>query len=177
MKIKTMRRDEWLRPIEKEYTYMTLKESNGEAGLLQIKKVNSPLYVFHDNQEKCIADDGYSWLQVARKDSHVWLTAMFNEKDELLECYFDITNKNIILFNGNSSFEDLYLDIVFFPNGQIKLLDEDELEDAYHKNLVTLNQLKLAYKVTKILMDWLSIKINQQTLIDFCNETYFKLKQ
>ncbi|MEG2488660.1 DUF402 domain-containing protein, partial [Anaerorhabdus sp.] len=154
-------------------------DDNTEAGLIQMKKLAKPLYISYnkDTPSKCIADNGYSWLQVARKDSHVWITAMFNENDELLECYFDITNKNIILPDGESSFEDLYLDVVFFPNGQIDLLDEDELEDACVNGVITQQQVESAYNTANILMDWLKKSTNQQILIDFCKETYFSLKQ
>ncbi len=178
MKTKTMKRSEWWRLEECLFSSKEI-DDNTEAGLIQMQKLAKPLYIFYSNDmpSKCIADNGYSWLQVARRDSHVWITAMFNEHDELLECYFDMTNKNIILPDGESSFEDLYLDVVFFPDGQIDLLDEDELEDAYAQGVITKEQVELSYSTANILMDWLRKPTNQQILMDFCKETYFSLKQ
>lgn len=178
MKTKTMKRSEWWRLEECKFTSCSLDQMT-EAGLIQMKKLAKPLFIHYnaENPNKCIADNGYSWLQIAKKDAHIWTTAMFNEHDELLECYFDITNQNFILPNGDSSFEDLYLDVVFFPNGQIDLLDEDELEEALQNNIISKQQFDLAYTIANQHIAWLENIENQQALIQFCNKVYCDLKR
>lgn len=175
MKRKTMRRDEWLRVIEKEYTFMTLEEYAGEVGLIQINKVQSPLYVLHENKRKCIADNGYVWLQFALDNQNFWLTAMFNEFEELVECYFDITNKNYILPNGDSYFDDLYLDLVFFLDNNYQLLDEDELEEAFIKNEISCDQVNLAYQISNGLIT--RLHNHNDELKELCLKYYKLLKK
>lgn len=172
-----MKRSEWWRLEECKFTSCSL-DSTTEAGLIQMKKLAKPLFIHYnaENPHKCIADNGYSWLQIARKDDHIWTTAMFDENNELLECYFDITNQNLIHPNGESSFEDLYLDVVFFPDGQIDLLDEDELEEALQNDVITQQQYDLAYQTANQHIAWLQQIENQKNLIQLCNQVYGELK-
>lgn len=177
MKTKTMKRSEWWRLEECKFTSCSL-DNNTEVGLIQMVKLAKPLFVHYndENPQKCIADNGYSWLQIAKKDEHIWTTVMFNENGELLEFYFDITNQNVIKPDGESSFEDLYLDVVFFPSGQIDLLDEDELEDALQNGIITQEQFELAYQIANQHINWLKQPANQQELIAFSQHIYSQLK-
>lgn len=177
MKTKSMKRTEWWRLKECKFTYKTINPTI-EAGLIQMQKLAEPLYVTypHTTTPKCIAANGYSWLQLAFKNYNLWCTAMFDEQNTLLECYFDVTANNYLHPEGNSYFEDLYLDIIFFPDGTINLLDEDELLDALNKKIITPNQVEQAYTTAKQCIAWLEVKENQTNLISFCYQTFNQLK-
>lgn len=176
MKTKTMKRSEWWRLEECKFNSCSIDEDT-EAGLIQMEKLVKPLYVkYRYTTEKCIADNGYAWLQIAKKDTNVWLTAMYDKTNTLVECYFDMTSMNYIKPNGDSSFDDLYLDVVFFPNGNIEILDEDELQEAYTKKIITKELFDLANTTARKLINWLQDPIHQHQLITCCNRIYTKLK-
>lgn len=175
MKLKTMKRKEWTRLKECQFAFKTIDE-NTESGYIKMINLTAPLTVniANTNQVKCIADNGYTWIQFGFRHHNLWLTAMFDTNDKLVECYFDITEKNVIKPNGDSYFYDLYLDVVFFTNGNIELLDEDELHDALNNQEISQNQYSNAYKTSKTLITWLENEEHQQQLIDYCYYNYFQ---
>ena len=70
---------------------------------------------------------------------------MYNEKKEIVQYYIDITEKNVINDYENSCFYDIFLDIVLLPDGEIFLLDEDELKKALDDKIITKVQYDRAY--------------------------------
>ncbi|MEI2666228.1 hypothetical protein [Rossellomorea sp. LJF3] len=48
--------------------------------------------------------------------------------------------------------DDLFLDIVVLPSGEIFLLDEDELEQAYKNRMISENMYDLAWNESKEMM-------------------------
>ena len=77
---------------------------------------------------KCIMDNNYKWLEFYDYSSKVKLTAIYDENSEIIEWYFDIA-REIGKDNGIPYEDDLYLDVVVTPSGEIILLDEDELKE------------------------------------------------
>ena len=65
------------------------------------------------------------------------MSAAYDEKNEIIEWYFDIA-RCIGKENGIPYEDDFYLDVVLTPNGKIILLDEDEFEEAFKRNEITL---------------------------------------
>ena len=59
----------------------------------------------------------------------MFLTAIYDAKNKIVEWYFDIAKK-IGKENGIPYEEDLYLDVIVKPDFQIVLLDEDDLQEA-----------------------------------------------
>ena len=100
----------------------------------------------------CLANNGYIWIQHFPKDCNYALTTMFNEKHEIIQWYLDICNGNKINSLGIPYYDDLYLDVVLLPTGEILLLDEDELEQALRDNDITKAQYDLAYLEAKKLI-------------------------
>ena len=81
---------------------------------------------------RCIIDNDYKWLEFYDYSSKIKLTTMYNDKNEIIEWYFDIARK-IGNDNGISYEDDLYLDVLVKPSGEIKLLNKDELDTAHAK--------------------------------------------
>lgn len=113
---------------------------------------------------KCIMDNNYKWLEFYDYSSKVKLTAIYDENNEIIEWYFDIA-REIVKDNGVPYEDDLYLDVVVTPNGDIKLLDEDELKEAYNKREMTTEEYKNAYKEAENLMN--KLKNNKDRLKEY----------
>lgn len=104
---------------------------------------------------KCIVDDNYKWLEFYDYNSKVKLTAIYDKDNKIIEWYFDIA-REIGKENGVPFEDDLYLDVVVTPTGEIILLDEDELKDALDRMEITSSEYENAYKEANQLMDRLS---------------------
>ena len=172
---KYMSKEGWKRVKKREYICKKIEEENitGQASIISIKEVSEPCFKSYTKDINIkIADNNYSWLQLAIEDKNYWITAMYNEKGELIQYYIDITEKNVINSGENSYFFDLFLDIVVLNNGKIFLLDEDELEKALEENKITREQYDFAYEVADNIIK--SLKQDKDKLKSFCDK-YFKI--
>jgi len=125
----------------------------GYVALVQIHEVNYPRMVGENESEVCIVDNGYSEL-VFLPDNENWqLTTIYNNHDEVIEWYFDITRKNSVDENNNPYCDDLYLDAALMPDGRILIFDEDQLENALSDGTVSKQDFDMAHKVLKTLID------------------------
>ena len=109
---------------------------------------------------KTIIDNDYKWLEFYDYSSKIKLTAIYDEKNEIIEWYFDIA-REIGKDNGIPYEDDLYLDVVVTPKREIILLDEDELKEAYNKREMTKEEYENAYKEAEELMSKLKNNINK----------------
>ena len=115
-------------------------------------KCDKPLIVNDGTKDLCIKDNDYTWILVYPNDSHYTLTIIFDDKMNLVQWYFDIA-KNVGVEKGVPYEDDLYLDVVITSTYQFLVLDEDELLDAKEKDIITENDVKLAYTTMQILKD------------------------
>lgn len=113
---------------------------------------------------KCIMDDNYKWLEFYNYDSKIKLTAIYDENNQIIEWYFDIA-REIGKENGVPYEDDLYLDVVVTPTGDIILLDEDELKEALNRREVTNLEYENAYKEAEQLMN--RLKDNKDKLKEY----------
>ena len=100
---------------------------------------------------------------------------MFDENDNIIQYYYDITFGNYIENDGTSWFFDLYLDVVMQPDGRILLLDEDELLEAFKNNIVNRHQYDLAHHTANSLIN--EIKGQEKRLSEFCMKYYMELRE
>ncbi|MDR4985501.1 MULTISPECIES: DUF402 domain-containing protein [Bacillus cereus group] len=162
----------WKRLIEKNYIVKQVKA--GMLGILDIKKVREPSYKEYNGKELCIADDGYTWMQYFISGKNFAITAMLDDQQKLVQYYIDVAKEYEIDERGLPYFDDLYLDVVLLPNGEIYVLDEDELEDAYKSGDVTKEEYELAWYTTKWIID--AIKKSEFYWISILEEEIKKLK-
>ena len=106
---------------------------------------------------KCIMDNNYKWLEFYDYSSRVKLTTIYDENNEIIEWYFDIA-REVGKEDGVAYEDDLYLDVVVTPSGNINLLDEDELKEAFDKREMTKEEYDEAYKIANDLMEKLKNK-------------------
>ena len=116
-------------------------------------------------------DNNYKWLEFYDYNSKVKLTAIYDENNKIIEWYFDIA-REIEKENGIPFEDDLYLDVVVTPTGEILLLDEDELKEALNRMEITKEEYKNAYKEANQLIDKLS---NKKDELQEFTDKYLKL--
>lgn len=134
-------------------------------------------YNFSDVKEKilipsgkCILDNNYKWLEFYDYNSRVKLTAIYNENEQIIEWYFDIA-REIGKDNGVPYEDDMYLDVVVTPKGEVILLDEDELKEAFDRKEMTKEEFDEAYKIARDLME--KLKDNKESLQEY-TDNYLK---
>ena len=73
---------------------------------------------------------------------------MMDENEKVLLWYIDMIAKQGIDADGVPYFDDLYLDLVVYPDGTVIVDDMDELEEALLKKDITQNQYHLAIETS-----------------------------
>lgn len=158
-------RPNWTRVLNKRFKleYIENKEYTGFVSIICIDNVKEPLLIDVAGNKLCLVDKGYVWTQHFPKGSNYALTTMFDKKQEVVEWYFDICKGNKISNQGIPYYDDLYLDVVVLPSGEILLLDEDELTDALKSNEISKEEYDLAYNEAEKLIN--DIKNDKNSLL------------
>lgn len=146
MKRSRLSYDEWKCIIAKRSRGKQVSSEliNGYIGLIEIQKV-SEAQIWNFNGEKItVCDEGIQWLSILPRNDYYCITAMMDEKGNILLWYIDTIADQGIDVDGIPYFDDLYLDLVIYPDGTIVVDDMDELEDALQKMDITHEQYELA---------------------------------
>ncbi|MCJ7839793.1 DUF402 domain-containing protein [Lederbergia sp. NSJ-179] len=164
----------WKRILDREFRQMFLdtEEFTGNITLLKIHKVIEPSFVQYRDKRVCIVDDGYYWLQHFPKDQHYSVTTMFDARGKIIQWYIDICKENGIE-NDRPWMDDLFLDIVVLPTGEMFLKDADELEEALEKGMIDGKLYQMAWKEANQLSDL--IRNEQFSLLGLSKEHMMKL--
>ena len=160
MKRKYSDRGAWARILARRYTQsrVATPDFEGIVTLLCMDAVTEPLDVLVRGDCVRIVDVGYSWVQhfSARPgDEHFALTTMFDVAVEVVEWYFDIVRRHGLDQRGIPWYDDLYLDVIATPDGNIDLLDADELDEALRLGKVTREEHALAWREARRLVSLL----------------------
>ena len=161
-------RPEWKRILEKRFycSYLSSTDFTGYMTLLCLDKVREPLWAKASDKLLRIADEGYSWLQHFPQSEHYSVTTMFDEQGKIVQWYIDICSGQGLTENNIPWLDDLFLDIVVFPTGEIRLLDMDELKGALAGDEITKREYDLAlWESTRLIS---IISENQFALFDLC---------
>lgn len=146
------------------------EDFKGDIALIRFNKMNKPYII--ENINLCMANDNYKWLEFYDYSKKYRLTAMYNDKNEIVEWYFDIARK-IGKENGMPYEDDLYLDVVVTPTGEIKLLDEDELKDAFDRLEVNKSDYDMAYNEANNLLN--KLKDSKDKLKKFTDKYFYEM--
>ena len=171
-----MKRSDWFRCLEKDYSYkeFTFDKFSGIVSSSKLKKLTGPLVIHYEMGDVLLADDNYTWLQLAFRDECFWLTAMYDDKDNLIQLYFDITKGNFFEEEDNPYFYDMFLDVVVTKEGRIVILDEDELKMALENNIISVQEYQEANNIVKELVSYL--EKNKDNLIKYCYQLLQEMK-
>ena len=91
-----------------------------------------------------VCGSGMTWLQLIPDGANHVLTVKFSPKDRVNVWYADVIDHVEYDDDGVAAFMDLYLDVIFFPRGDLKVDDVDELDAALLAGDVTPQQHALA---------------------------------
>lgn len=174
MKQKHANRPNWQRIIEKRYAqeYIQNDHFEGDVSYLLLDRVQEPLMVSYAGEEVCIADHGFTWLMFFPKNHFYSLTVILDEKDEVVQWYYDVIKSIEYSKEGIPIINDLYLDLVYLPDGKIYMLDEDELDEALEEGVISQADYDLAKQEAFRLYDCLSNKS-----LDLINEIDFYIER
>lgn len=149
-------RADWKRVIKRKYsqTYLDNGKYKGYITLLNAIKVTEPLFVRYGEKNVCIVDDGYMWLQQFPIGKNHSVTTMFDADGEIVQWYIDICLCNGIE-NDIPWMDDLFLDIVLLPTGEVIEKNAKELEDALLEGIIEKPLYDLAWNEANTLKDFI----------------------
>lgn len=151
------------------------ESKTGLEALILIEEVDRPKIISAGGRNLVISDVGYLWYQLALRDSFYWLSAAFNDKGELIELYFDITDGNRFDDSYNPEFTDMFLDVVVTPDGGIRILDRDELDEALSAGAITEREYADAIAHCEELCNLLSN--SKFSIIEYCKSEMSQMKE
>ena len=150
MKRSRLSYDEWKCIISKDIFGKTVNSEllNGYIGLIDIKEVSKIQTWEYNGEDIVVCDKGRKWLSILPQNDWYCITAMMDENEKILLWYIDMIAKQGIDVDGVPYFDDLYLDLVVYPDGTIIVDDMDELEEALSKKDITQEQFNLAVETS-----------------------------
>ncbi len=151
--------------------YISDENFKGDVCYYNFKDADIKIIISDD---KIIIDNNYKLLEFYDYTSKVKLSAFYNNNNEIIEWYFDIA-KEIGKENEVPYEDDLYLDVVVKSNGEIILLDEDELKYALNNSIITKEEYEMAYREAKNLIKLLNYK--KEELWKFTNKYLYFFEQ
>jgi uncharacterized protein len=176
MTYKRADRPGWPRLRAQRFVYQRVTDAafTGYVSLLRMEEVAEPLWVMHGDQKVCIADAGYSWLQVFPDDAHHTHTTMFNPDGQPVQEYIDVIAEQGVGDDGIPWYDDLYLDLTWIPDGTPLLLDQEELEAAHAIQAISQEQYDLARgEVARLLV---ALTLGEYCLAEIAHACYPILK-
>ena len=146
MKRSRLSYDEWKCILSKELcgSRVTSKLITGYIGLIEVREVSEVQTWKFRGEDIVVCDKGIKWLSILPENDWYCITAMMNEKEEILLWYIDMIAAQGIDADGVPYFDDLYLDLVVYPDGTVLVDDMDELEEALKQKDISQEQFDLA---------------------------------
>lgn len=171
MKIKMLNMSD-CKDIVKSKFFCEHVNENDFYGRICILKFESVSKIWKTSDSNIILDNGYIWLEFYPYNCNYCYTAMFDEKNNIIEWYIDITKT--IEEKNDKYVEDLFIDFVLFPNGKFFILDEEELEEAYANDMVDKMEYSIIMNVKESIIKNLK-DINITEILNFTNKYKNKL--
>ncbi len=137
----------------------------GYIGIIEIEEVSEKQIWKFNGEDIVVCDDGLKWLSILPQNDSYCITAMMNADNEILLWYIDMIAAQGIDADGIPYFDDLYLDLVVYPDGTIIVDDMDELETALETKDITQAQFNLAISTSNKLKTGLLSNID--TFIEY----------
>ena len=157
MKKSRLSYEEW-KCIEKKQIHgkrVKINGFEGYIGLLNIEKVTVPQIWKFNGEDIVVCDEGLKWLSILPENDFYCITAMLDENSGILLWYIDMIASQGIDEDGVPYFDDLYLDLVVYPDGTVIEDDMDELEEALSANDISRGQYQLALDTAQRLKEGL----------------------
>ena len=140
----------------------------------EIVYVEVPCDTDRDGKRLFLAAGGYEWLMYLPLSENWCLNTFYTPGNEILSWYFDISKGNFLDENGMPCTDDIFLDLIIYPDGQTLTVDADELQEALDKQEITVDDYNHAYAVRDQILasKWNNVgllkKLSDELLIE-CN--------
>ncbi len=172
MKRSRLSYDEWKCIVSKDILGKTVNSEllNGYLGLLEIKEVSKAQIWKFNGEDITVCDKGRKWLSILPCNDWYCITAMMDEDGKILLWYIDMIAAQGVDADGMPYFDDLYLDLIVYPDGTIIVDDMDELQDALAKGDITKEQFNLALETSKRLQQ--GLLSNVSSLIEYTRKCH-----
>ena len=172
MKRSRLSYDEWKCIISKDMHGKQIDSEllEGYIGLIDIKEVSKVQIWKFNGEDIVVCDKGRKWLSILPRNDWYCITAMMDEEEKILLWYIDMIAGQGIDIDGVPYFDDLYLDLVVYPDGIIVVDDMDELEDALSKKDITQEQFNLAIETSQRLQQGILRDIS--SFIEYTRKCY-----
>ena len=177
MKRSRLSYDEWKCIISKDIFGKTVNSEllNGYIGFIDIKGVSEIQTWKFNGEDIVVCDKGRKWLSILPRDDWYCITAMMDEDEKVLLWYIDMIASQGIDVDGVPYFDDLYLDLVVYPDGTIIVDDMDELEQALSKKDITQEQFNLAIETSQRLQQGMLSNIS--SFVEYTRRCYEMIKK
>lgn len=162
----------WLKAYRHIMTYDEKRQAY--LSLVAIDHVAFDIPVDYDQSGERLISDGYKCLIYLPMTEFWCLSVFIDDKDEIIEWYFDMTIENGLDELGKPYFKDLYLDLALSSKGHVLVLDEDELKGSLDVGEITPKAYELAYKTLKFLKD--HVTVDDLFMKDYLMDAYMELK-
>ena len=127
-----------------------------------VKKINKTSKPFITSKGERLVDDGYMLIEITPKNSNYNVRVFFDRERNILQRYIDICKGTGFDDAENSPYyDDLFLDIIIGRTGEVRVLDEDELEEALASGAITKDEFDFAVKLKDKLLKEIEEKSNQ----------------
>ncbi|MBP1994449.1 DUF402 domain-containing protein [Paenibacillus eucommiae] len=155
MKKKFGDRLDWKRVAKRAYAqaYLENDDFTGYITLIRMDQVTEPLFAQYGDKNLCIVDTGYMWLQHFPVGKLHSVTTMFDAAGHIVQWYIDICQGNEIDERSVPWFNDLYLDLIVLPTGEVFEKDAAELDEALSKGVISEFAYIQAWEETHRLME------------------------
>lgn len=146
MKRSRLSYDEWKCILLKKQKikFIDNETFKGYVSQIDILDVSVPQVWEFNNENIIVCQKGYKWVSILQSNEYYCITAMMNEESKILLWYIDMIAKQGVDDDDIPYFDDLYLDLVVYPDGSVLEDDRDELEEALRQGDITLEQFRLA---------------------------------
>ncbi|WP_203247130.1 DUF402 domain-containing protein [Sporosarcina beigongshangi] len=172
LKRKFGNRYDWKRVKKRAYTELFIETEafKGYVSLLHMKEVMEPLYMSYEGRTVCIGNDGYYWMQHFPEGQQYSVTTVFDPSGSIVQWYIDICKEIGYCTKNGPWMDDLYLDLIVLPTGEVIEKDIDELEIAFKNNEISVSEYETAwaeFKRLKILLAEGRLKLKELTIPHF----------
>lgn len=133
----------YLRDVQKHNLKLFVEDDK----FVVVKEIieTNPKFVAMDGV--CLIDNGYFIVEVVPKNENYAMRVFLNENKEPIEYYFDVSLENGLDKETKIPyFHDLYVDVIVYKE-KIRVVDENELEEAFQNEDITKEQHDLALKI------------------------------
>lgn len=151
--------------IDMDITIVKLDELDAYLTLKEFKEVTDSYSMYVNGELVKKIDKNFTLVEYTPLHENYNVRAFVDDKCNIIEYYFDITNGNIIE-NGIPYYDDLYLDVVFFQEYATKsstfisLEDRNDLRYALENGDIDEATYNFAFDVADRLMKELKNKTN-----------------